>query len=149
MSDQQKKKMLEDAKRATKAQNKLLKEVGRKFCRDGLTDQQFKDLGLDNLVGMREEADMLNLLKSLEQSLEIGGDEADQDLYGDGDQSQMKGMESQLLRYRWCKLLFWCVLLFCESYFLCWKFILFCSVSSRTQNRDTEVRLVYPWQKAI
>jgi hypothetical protein len=119
MSDQQKKKMLEDAKRATKAQNKLLKEVGRKFCRDGLTDQQFKDLGLDNLVGMREEADMLNLLKSLEQSLEIGGDEADQDLYGDGDQSQMKGMESQLLRYRWCKLLFWCVLLFCESYFLC------------------------------
>jgi hypothetical protein len=107
MSDQQKKKILEDAKRATKAQNKLLKEAGRKFCRDGLTDQQFKDLGLDHLVGMREEADMLNLLKSLEQSLKVGGDVADQDLYGDGDQSQMKGMESQLLRYRWCKSIFW------------------------------------------
>jgi hypothetical protein len=88
MSDQQKKKMLEGAKRTTKAQNKY---------------QQFKGLGLDDLVGMRsrEESDLSYWLKIRAINLEVDGD-----LYEDGNLTQLKGLESQLLRHRWCKLLF-------------------------------------------
>ena len=54
--------------------------------------------GLDEYVGLDKKAEDMNFAESQKMKWK-----KDKDPFGDGDQSQLKGVSAQLLRQRWSK----------------------------------------------
>ena len=75
-----------------------LKEKSHEITRNWPNDEQLLAIGKPELVGLNEEAQLLNLMKLLTTK-------PDTDPNGDGDQRPLKGAAAQRLRLQWCKFL--------------------------------------------
>ena len=79
-------------------QDERLEERAHEITRNWPNDEQLLAIGKPELVGLTEEAQLLNMIKLLTTK-------PDTDPNGDGDQRPLKGIAAQRLRLRWCKFL--------------------------------------------